>query len=90
MKPEVFEVFSKRDKDLKPKRFKGRRTNPTVQAKNWYELSTNAHLSWILYFHSDMRFIEGYDSVRFPDGRTMRILRADMAGMNRIKLEVGV
>lgn len=90
VKPIKFSVFSQRDPELKEKWYLGQRSTPSVQAKNWYELSSNAHLGWFIYFHSDLRFIEGYDSVRFTDGRTMRILRADQVGLHRIKLEVSV
>lgn len=83
-------LYSQHDKSLKPLNLIGVRSNPSVAAKNWYQLSSNAQLGWFVYLRCPLSKLRGYDSIRFTDNRTMRILRADQVAMHKIKLEVSV
>lgn len=82
------ELYNKIGDTDKRRKVIATREEPSIVAKNWYQLNTNKSLEAVIKFKGNIKFYQEFDSVRVIGDNNYRINTIASYGRNGIRMEV--
>ena len=84
----TIELYNKVGDTSKKRKVIATREEPSIVAKNWYQINNNQSLEAIIKFKGNIRDFQEFDSVRIVGGGNYRIRAKMPNGRNGIRMEM--